>query len=194
MSLKRKEALKDLKTDDSIVIKLADKGGGVVILDKSEYNEVMIDFLNDPTTYQILPTDMTIPYKNELDNLLSEAKIYGIINEKEYDFVNIIYPRILVIHYLPKIYKDKKKKPGRPIVSGMNSITSRLSAYFDFYLQKYILKMRSYLWDSQSLITLLKNIKVDDELFLCTCIPHESGIKAVEECLESDIHIKNLYN
>lgn len=55
-------------------------------------------------------------------------------------------------------------------------------------------KIKSYLRDSQSLITLLKDVTVTDQLFLgtCdvssfyTCIPHELGIQAIENCLKDD--------
>lgn len=114
----------------------------------------MLDLLNDPTTYQLLPSDLTTIYKNELEGLLSGAKAEGIITDKEYGYLNITYPIIPLIYYLPKIHKGQLKPPARPIVSGINSITSHLSAYIDFFLQNYVQKMQSYLRDSQSLISL----------------------------------------
>ena len=45
------KALKSLADDPSIVITQADKGGGVVIIDKFEYVTKMNDLLEDKKTY-----------------------------------------------------------------------------------------------------------------------------------------------
>lgn len=123
-----------------------------------------------------------------------EAKTKGIINDKENEYLNIKHPRIPVIYYLPKVHKDINNPPPRPIVSGINSITHHVSAYIDKFLQKHVLKMKSYLRDSQCLITILKDIKINENIFLCTCdvsslytfIPHEPGIQAIDQCLQKD--------
>ena len=44
-------ALTEMSKDDSIVITSADKGGGIIILDKSDYDEKMKNLLSDKNTY-----------------------------------------------------------------------------------------------------------------------------------------------
>lgn len=75
-----KEALKDLKSDQSILIKPADKGGGVVILDIEDYEQEMSRLLNDPETYKKLTMDPTVRNKKEFEVILDRAKTKGIIN------------------------------------------------------------------------------------------------------------------
>lgn len=52
LSKKEEQALKDLCDDDSIVIKEADKGGGVVVMNKAYYEVKILDMLNDPEYYK----------------------------------------------------------------------------------------------------------------------------------------------
>ena len=47
-----RQAIQDLAKDESIVITSADKGGGIVILDKVAYTEKMHTLLSDDTTYK----------------------------------------------------------------------------------------------------------------------------------------------
>lgn len=44
--------------------------------------------------------------------MLNRAKETGIINDKEYQCMNIENPRISVIYYLPKVHKDALNPPG----------------------------------------------------------------------------------
>ena len=46
------KAIKSLKENDSIVIKEADKGGTVVVMNKSHYNSMVVQILQDEVTYK----------------------------------------------------------------------------------------------------------------------------------------------
>jgi hypothetical protein len=46
------KTLDDLKDDESIIIVKPDKGNGVVILDKNDYNSKMEDILQDTTKFE----------------------------------------------------------------------------------------------------------------------------------------------
>lgn len=52
VTLKEKKALNDLKKDQKIVVNPADKGGRVVITNKSDYNQEMGRLLGDQETYK----------------------------------------------------------------------------------------------------------------------------------------------
>ena len=51
------KTLDDLKDDESIIIVKPDKGNGVVILDKNDYNSKMEDILQDTTKFERLMDD-----------------------------------------------------------------------------------------------------------------------------------------
>lgn len=194
---KEKEALKDLKLDKTIVIKPADKGGGVVILNLEDYDGEMSRLLSDKETYLRLSGDPTTRYKRELETILIQARDLGILNKQEFSFLNINYPWIPVIYYLPKIHKNSEHPPGRPIVSGINSLTSRVASYIHSFLQKYVTTMKSYLRDSQHLIEILRNYTVTEDLLLVscdvislyTCIPLTLGLEAIKCRLSRDLNM-----
>ncbi|CAH2284671.1 Hypothetical predicted protein, partial [Pelobates cultripes] len=132
---KERNALKQLMRSEDITIKAADKGGGLVILNTSDYGEENRRLLGDTNTYLQLKGDPTIQYQDELKEILNYGKDRGILNEREYKYLYVQYPRIPVFYHLPKIHKRLVKPPGRPIVSGIGSLTSNLSEYVDQYLQ-----------------------------------------------------------
>lgn len=77
-------------------------------------------------------------------------------------------PRLPVIYQLPKIHKNKHCPPGRPILSGIDSILSRVWEYLDYFLQPIVQKSPSYLSDSKHLMNLLQDIPIDDDTILVT--------------------------
>lgn len=139
-----------------------------VILDIEKYDKEMLHLLNDPTTYRKLPLNSTMKYKSELERLILEVKGKSIINEREFTYLNIRHSCIPVICYLPKVHKNLENLPGRPIISGINSLTSRVSAYIDLFLQKYVQMMQSYSRAGQQLIEMLGTIQDPDNLLLCS--------------------------
>lgn len=77
--------LKSLSSDDSVVIRNADKGGSVVILDSIVYREEALWQLSETDTYQKLRADPTSPFKKELSTLLDRAVCVCIFSKKERD-------------------------------------------------------------------------------------------------------------
>lgn len=128
-----KVGLKSLCDRKDLIIRPADKGGGLVILDKSDYHQEMCRILDDTSTYSPLTMDPMKTLQKNLQVLINKGFTDGILDRKEYLVPTI--PRILVMCYLPKIHKNITKSPGRPIVSGINSVTSRIGRYIDFYLK-----------------------------------------------------------
>ena len=51
MSKKERKSLNDLRTNDSVTIKEADKGGAVVIMTKDYCYEMVMEDLRDESTY-----------------------------------------------------------------------------------------------------------------------------------------------
>lgn len=105
-----------------------------------------------------------------------------------------------LFYYLPKIHKDQKNPPGRPIIAGINSPTSNLSEYINIHLQKHVIKLNSYLRDTTSLIENIKDIEWSpgykwatlEVTALYTNIPHEKGIQIVQNFLNIVIQMPSL--
>lgn len=170
------------------------QGGGIVVLDKANYLKEMYRLLSDTDTYSVIPNDPTTIYKKELLHLVNEGFSLGILNKKEKSFLVPLAPRIPTIYYLPKVHKDPVNPPGRPIVSGIDSVTARIGKYVDHYLQPLVRSTTSYLKDTRDTIKLLEStpfkkgmlLATADVAALYTCIPHRLGFEAVESFLSRD--------
>ncbi|CAH2320478.1 Hypothetical predicted protein [Pelobates cultripes] len=77
-----------------------------------------------------------------------EAFNENIIAKFELDYLYIQLPKLAIFYHLPRIHKNLDNPPGRPIISGIGSLTSDLSECVDFYLQKYESQAPSYIRDS----------------------------------------------
>uniref|UniRef100_A0A8C5P7K0 Reverse transcriptase domain-containing protein n=1 Tax=Leptobrachium leishanense TaxID=445787 RepID=A0A8C5P7K0_9ANUR len=185
------KALKNLQNDSNIVIKPADKGGGTVILSKEAYDTEVLRILSDTSTYEPLKGDPINGIRSKLNALLLEGKENEILNEKEYDYLKMEYIKTPHIYILPKIHKSLTHPPGRPIVAGINSITSRLSEYVDILLQPIVQEVPSYLKDTISMLNLLQGLQYQTGDIMVTCdvnalyssIPHLKGLSVVGEVL-----------
>ena len=129
-----KEGIESLEDKKNVVIRPADKGGGVVVLDKEFYCTQLSNMLSDTSTYRKLASDPTEPYKVQLDALVDWGYHTGALNLKEKKYLAPSACRIPVIYTLPKIRKNEIIPPARPIVNGIGSVTARLGEYLDRFL------------------------------------------------------------
>lgn len=81
----------------------------------------------------------------------------AILNEKEKSFLVPSGTRTPIIYYLPKVHKNLVCTPGWPIVSSIDSITSRVDNYINTFLQPLVKDMPSYIRVTNAVINLLKD-------------------------------------
>ena len=94
-------------------------------------------------------------------------------------------PRIPVFYTLTKVHKPTPV--GRPIISGCDGPTERLSSFIDKLLQPIALKQESYLRDTTDFINFFERTRVPENAIsdsmdvtsLYTNIPREEGIETV---------------
>lgn len=126
--------------------------------------------------------------------LIDDGFQLGILNKKEKAYLVPSVLRVPVIYYLPKIHKNLSKPPGRPIISGIDSITARIGRYVDEFLQPLVTATPSYLRDTTQVINLLADcgwregciLATADVASLYTIISHQHGLAAVKFYLEQD--------
>ena len=63
LSRTEREALQNLRCDESIVIKIADKGGAIVVMNKTNYVKNVTEDLDDENYCRKLPKDNTADIK-----------------------------------------------------------------------------------------------------------------------------------
>lgn len=80
-----RKGIKQLEDRKDIIIRAADKGGGIVLMTKKYYTEEMGRLLADKTTYHLLTRNSICEFKSKLELLIKKG--VKILNEKEAQFL-----------------------------------------------------------------------------------------------------------
>lgn len=72
------------------------------------------------------------------------------------------------MYLIPKVHKSRDHPPGRPIISGIDSLYSRVGEYLDKYLKSLLTQGKPYLKDSRELINMLQKVEVSPNTVLVT--------------------------
>lgn len=75
--------LNSLCENKGLVIRPADKGGGIIIIDKKDYLTEMHRILGDVDTYTPLRSDPKVRYKKELEVLVQKGFELSVLKKKE---------------------------------------------------------------------------------------------------------------
>ena len=120
--------LKNLKNDENIIVTKPDKGRGIVLLNRVDYNRKMYEILSDVTKFRLLNVDIAshiLKLEDKLNRLLR------VIKDKIGDFnYNAIYAsgsRPGCMYGLPKIHKVGN--PLRPIISSIGTFNYNLAKF-----------------------------------------------------------------
>lgn len=175
ISKAERKALNDLINNPDIIIKRADKGGCLVIMDMGRYIAECETQLSNTNYYKCINTPLRHDNLNLINGILNRMRDNFILTEKEYNYFYKTDRDIKqrVFYTLPKIHKDKTKwldeftPPGRPIVSGIDSEFHRISEYLDYYIQPLSKQSTYILKDSFDLVNLIQNksIPINSILF-----------------------------
>ncbi|CAM5115567.1 unnamed protein product [Eretmochelys imbricata] len=191
LSHAERNAIHSLRNNSDIIIKKADKGGAVVIMNRSEYEQEAARQLSNTSFYKPLPYDPTESYQKQLQHMLKK------LPEKAQDQIRTdtpLEPRPGIFYLLPKIHKPGT--PGRPIISGIGTLTAGLSGYVDSLLRPYATSTPSYLRDTTDFLRKLQSIgDLPDNTILATMdvealytnIPHKDGLQAVRNTIPDNV-------
>lgn len=168
-------ALQELKTNKSIIIKPADKGGAVVIMDKELYKNEGLRQLLNPHYYEEIQRPLANETVPKINNILLTLLKSGFISTKQFNFLQATHPKQQRPFYLlPKIHKPRSKWPnwnmpeGRPIVSDCGSETYHICDFIDFFLKPIATKQFSYLKDTYDFVSKVRNLVIPKDAFLVT--------------------------
>lgn len=194
ISLQEKQAIKDLANNKSIVIKPADKGSGVVIMNTHDYILEAHRQLSDTNFYELLNSDLTTEFTLEIDTYLKRMYLNKEIDKKAYQFLSPSNYEATAgrFYLLPKIHKGVSPPPGRPIISAIKSPTERISQFLDHFLQPGLINIKSYVKDTGHFLYLIDQITGLDNTCLLvsfdvtslyTNVPLEEARRAVASSL-----------
>ena len=208
-----------LQKERQIVVKPADKGSGIVVVDYDDY----VDSCNQHLlSSQQQPSGPSLPYykpssekdldtmKQKITSVLKDGLNQKWISKSEFNAMNPTDKgpgRFYQIFKVHKEYEPGSIPPGRPIVSGNGSITENISRFVDAHAKKVIHEIPAFIEDTPDFLRTLKeynesgNISDTDILVtmdvsqLYTNIRHEDGIASMQSALDhrSDKSVPTLF-
>ena len=185
------KALENLRGYDDIIIKQADKGSAVVVMDREAYINEAMGQLDNSEVYMLLDGDPTRDMVEKIKERIRESWEKGNIDDKTKDYLMVsgdVKPGRFYL--LPKIHK--RGCPGRPVISGCGTPTEKISAFVDQKVRPLVPEIKSYIKDTNDFLQKLSQIgELPEGSILCTIdvvglyphIPHNEGLEALKEVL-----------
>ena len=187
------EALRYFKSASHLVIKPADKGSAVVVMNLDNYLSEGFRQLQDPNFYTEVPTDLSESHMSNVISVVSEMCSNGEISERCKQYLCDFKYRTARFYMLPKIHKGVYPPPGRPIISGNNCPTEKISQFVDHFLKPVAQKGKSVLKDTTHFLQILQDVGSVppgcllvslDVTGLYTNIPNQEGLLAAKKGLD----------
>ena len=148
--------------------------------------------LNDRDVYVSLEQDPTKEMIKKVNDRVKRLHDERHINDSTLDYLLINSDaRAGKFYLLPKIHK--KGCPGRPVMSGCNTPTEKLSEFVNAQLKPLVPRIASYVQDSNDMLRKLKDMeRLPENAILVTIdvvvlhphIPHEEGLQAIRRALD----------
>ena len=131
-------ALKELRNNNSIVIQRPDNGGGVVVMDRTDYETKLSALISNPERFIACLPNQTSKTKTAINNI---AKLYKTAHPE-------VYKSLLItgdfmeghLYGLPKLHKNDRDPSLRPIISMSGTVTHKLAQYLNSIIRQYLNK------------------------------------------------------
>ncbi|XP_068691214.1 uncharacterized protein [Montipora foliosa] len=187
LPINERQAPKELKQNNNIIVKKADKETTTVIMNKQDKIRDGQILLDEKENYKPLSSPMALETSQKAKEIISALHHGDHIDDMTQKWLSVTPnpPRIPVFDTLTKIYKPNPV--GRPIISGCEGPTERISSFVDHLLQPIAKTQKSYLKDTTDFLNFTEKTKVAkdttlvsmDVTSLYTNIAQEEGIEIV---------------
>lgn len=175
LTVNERRAIQTLRSDSSIIIKPADKGGSIVIMNRNAYIAEAHRQLYDCKYYSRIPAPISHISTFAINSILDDMHSAGYITAKQLAFLHADIPRCSRSFYLlPKVHKSYDTWPshnmpaGRPIVSDVGSETYKICQLIDYFLQPLANKHLSYVKDTYDFVQRIRNIAIPPDSLIVT--------------------------
>lgn len=197
ISRDERDSLNRLRDNKDLVIKQADKGSAVVVMDLANYILEADRQLSDTNYYKVLDEPIFLKNKVEIKTVLTRMNKEGFIDKKQLTFLTgPDDPRPRIFYLLPKIHKPPEKwtvpskmPEGRPIVSDINSESQRVSQFLDSTIAPLSVLHPTYLKNTYDFVNKIRDRTVPagcllvtgDVTALYTNMQHDRTLRCVRE-------------
>ena len=194
IDLNEREALKELLENKNIIIKPADKGSAVVVMNRLDYLKEGYRQLSDTKYYIRLDNEPSADFRKEVAGFVEDMFQNGEIDESVQKYLMHDTYRTPQLYLLPKIHKGKNPPPGRPIISANGCPTENISQFVDFFLNPTCTTLPSFVKDTTDFLRLINNLgTLPDNCLLVTMdvsslytnIPNNEGLTAARIALDT---------
>ena len=159
ISKEEQRALEILRNYDDIIIKQADKGSAVVILDRDRHVAEAMRQLNDSEVYILLKKDPTVDMIKIVNGRVEKLQKDGCISHSTVKYLMVNNDAKAGRFYLlPEIHK--KNCPRRPVISSCNTPTEKIAPFVDNQLKPLVSQIPSFVKDTNHFLNKLKGMYV----------------------------------
>ena len=168
-------ALRSLRGNVDIVIKSADKGGSIVVVDKELYEAEALRQLNNPKYYK--PIDQSLAEQNAIaiNSIVNRLYDNDRISKRQREFLFCNLPvKNRYFYLLPKVHKPRSKWPhrrmpeGRPIVASCGTELSNIGKFIDYFLQPLVTTSEFYIKDTYHFISKIRGQFISPQWYFIT--------------------------
>ncbi|XP_067665035.1 uncharacterized protein [Haliotis asinina] len=175
-----RQAITELKKDDTITITEADKGKAAVIMDTPEFLQLVNNSLSDTTTYLNIKKDPTARLERQQKKTPKDLHEKREINDIIFNQLNPINSQAPYGRATIKIHKNPPK--ARILVCSRGSVFYNTAQFLSRLLAPFGKDGKSYISDSSSFVNQLKESDLTDTMVsydvvdLFTNIPLEEAL------------------
>nr|XP_049581060.1 uncharacterized protein LOC125971932 isoform X2 [Syngnathus scovelli] len=183
-----KMALEELSSAENLVIKPADKGSAVVIMDRQKYVQEAHRQLRNSEYYLSIQTPIYPITEKKVHGILDQMRKERNITKKQLLYLKGTSPaRPRYFYLLPKIHKDPATwpwpyvmPPGRPIVSDCGSESYGSAELLDHHLNPLSVIHPSYIKDTNDFIQKVRALTLTR-----TCLLFSMGVENLYTNIET---------
>lgn len=171
-----RRAITELRSNQTIIVKPADKGSATVVMDRSAYITEVYRQLNNEQYYRKLDRPIYTDNIPKINEILKEMVDCGHITSKQFAYLSAKpTDRQRFFYVLPKIHKDRDTWPqpermpqGRPIVSDTGSESYRVAEYINYHLKPLSTIHPAYLKDTYDFVNKIRFQQIPHNALLVT--------------------------
>lgn len=147
--------------DNNVLIKNCDKNAGICCLTIEQYDEMVMEHLNDNSKYMSMNKDEVKRIQKKCIKEMQELRQFPRQLLKK-ELIQVRDAKFPKFHVLPKIHKRQGDRvPGRPICPGFESCTFKLNKIIDKILEPVGSKLPNILFNANHLMLILEHLELD---------------------------------